>query len=217
MACLGRLARTPAAGHLLHPAVLDAAFHTAALPGGAPEGRAFVAAAVGRLTFTGLRTAPVWATCRLRSVDGDTATVDLRLWDEDEQLVLEAREFELAALSPLDGALFEHRQPRPAAQHPPAEGGGLILADDTGVAAELAERLGSSVPWVIARRGESFGVDGPVVTCSAPRRHPPHLARLLDEAFPDGPPDRLSELSALDAPAITGCRYGRGGGAAAPA
>ncbi|MEN1883487.1 SDR family NAD(P)-dependent oxidoreductase [Streptomyces mirabilis] len=203
VAALGRLAHTPAAGHLLHPAVLDAAFHTAALPGGAPEGRAFVPAAVGRLTFTGLRTAPVWATCRLRSVDGDTATVDLRLWDEDEQLVLEAREFELAALSPLDGALFEtHWQPRPAAQHPPAEGGGLILADDTGVAAELTERLGSSVPWVIARRGESFGVDGPgryVLDPADPR----HLARLLDEAFPDGPPERVVQLSALDAPAIT--------------
>ncbi|MFD9505616.1 SDR family NAD(P)-dependent oxidoreductase [Streptomyces mirabilis] len=203
VAALGRLARTPAAGHLLHPAVLDAAFHTAALPGGAPEGRAFVPAAVGQLRFTGLRTAPVWATCRLRSVDGDTATVDLRLWDEDEQLVLEARDFELAALSPLDGALFEtHWQPRPAAQRPPAEGSWLILADDTGVAAELAERLGSTVPRVIARRGESFGVEGPgryVLDPADPR----HLARLLDEAFPDGPPERVVQLSALDAPAIT--------------
>ncbi|MFE4819063.1 SDR family NAD(P)-dependent oxidoreductase [Streptomyces sp. NPDC056704] len=200
---LGRLARTPTAGHLLHPAVLDAAFHTAALPGGAPEGRAFVPAAVGQVRFTGLRTAPVWATCRLRSVDGDTATVDLRLWDEDEQLVLEAREFALAALSPLDGALFEtHWQPRPAAQRPPAEGSWLILADDTGVAAELEERLGSTVPRVIARRGESFGVEGPgryVLDPADPR----HLARLLDEAFPDGPPERVVQLSALDAPAIT--------------
>ncbi|SFE35912.1 type I polyketide synthase [Streptomyces mirabilis] len=203
VAALGRLARTPAAGHLLHPAVLDAAFHTAALPGGAPEGRAFVPAAVGQLRFTGLRTAPVWATCRLRSVDGDTATVDLRLWDEDEQLVLEAGDFELAALSPLDGALFETRwQPRPAAQRPPAEGSWLILADDTGVAAELEERLGSTVPRVIARRGESFGVEGPgryVLDPADPR----HLARLLDEAYPDGPPERVVQLSALDAPAIT--------------
>ncbi|QUW85253.1 SDR family NAD(P)-dependent oxidoreductase [Streptomyces mirabilis] len=203
VAAVGRLARTPAAGHLLHPAVLDAAFHTAALPGGAPEGRAFVPAAVGRLRFTGLRTAPVWATCRLRSVDGDTATVDLRLWDENEQLVLEAREFQLAALSPLDGALFETQwQPRPAAQQQPAEGGWLILADDTGVAAELGERLGSTVPRVIARRGESFGVEGPgryVLDPADPR----HLARLLDEAFPDGPPERVVQLSALDAPAIT--------------
>ncbi|MFF0039147.1 SDR family NAD(P)-dependent oxidoreductase [Streptomyces mirabilis] len=202
-AALGRLARTPAAGHLLHPAVLDAAFHTAALPGGAPEGRAFVPAAVGQLRFTGLRTAPVWATCQLRSVDGDTATVDLRLWDEDGQLVLEAREFALAALSPLDGALFEtHWQPRPAAQRPPAEGSWLILADDTGVASELEERLGSTAPRVIARRGESFGVEGPgryVLDPADPR----HLARLLDEAFPDGPPERVVQLSALDAPAIT--------------
>ncbi|MET7775867.1 SDR family NAD(P)-dependent oxidoreductase [Streptomyces mirabilis] len=202
-AALGRLARTPAAGHLLHPAVLDAAFHTAALPGGAPEGRAFVPAAVGQLRFTGLRTAPVWATCQLRSVDGDTATVDLRLWDEDGQLVLETREFALAALSPLDGALFEtHWQPRPAAQRPPAEGSWLILADDTGVASELEERLGSTAPRVIARRGESFGVEGPgryVLDPADPR----HLARLLDEAFPDGPPERVVQLSALDAPAIT--------------
>ncbi|MCX4459084.1 SDR family NAD(P)-dependent oxidoreductase [Streptomyces sp. NBC_01728] len=202
-AALGRLTRTPAAGHLLHPAVLDAAFHAAALPGGAPEDRAFVPAAVGRLRFTGRRTAPVWVTCRLRSVDGDTASVDLRLWDEDEQLVLEASEFELAALSPLDGALFETRwQPRPAAQQPLADGSWLILADDTGVAAELRERLGSAEPSVIARRGESFAAEGPgryVLDPADPR----HLARLLDEAFPDGPPERVVQLSALDAPAIT--------------
>ncbi|MFJ1606020.1 SDR family NAD(P)-dependent oxidoreductase [Streptomyces sp. NPDC088253] len=203
VAALGRLARTPAAGHLLHPAVLDAAFHTAALPGGAPEGRAFVPAAVGQLRFTGPRTAPVWATCRLRSVDGDTATVDLRLWDENEQLVLEMTEFELAALSPLDGALFETQwQPRPSAQQPVAEGGWLILADDTGVAAELGERLGSTVPRVIARRGESFGVEGPGRYVLDPA-DPLHLARLLDEAFPDAPPERVVQLSALDAPAIT--------------
>ncbi|MGP4048705.1 SDR family NAD(P)-dependent oxidoreductase [Streptomyces sp. 2A115] len=201
-AALGRLADRPAAGHLLHPAVLDAAFHTAALPGDAPGGRAFVPVGVGRLRFTGLRAMPVWVTCELRSVAGDTATMDLRLWDENEQLVLEAEEFELAALSPLDGALFETRwQPRPVAQEPPAQGSWLILADETGVAVELAERLGSTVPHVIARRGEVFGVEGPgryVLDPADPR----HLARLLDEAFPDGPPERVVQLSALDAPAI---------------
>ncbi|MFD4545073.1 SDR family NAD(P)-dependent oxidoreductase [Streptomyces sp. NPDC058466] len=201
-AALGRLARTPAAGHLLHPATLDAAFHTAALPGAAPEGRAFVPAGVGRLRFTGPRTTPVWVTCHLRSVDGDIATLDLRLWDEDEQLVLEASELELAALSPLDGALFETRwQPRPVAQEPPAQGSWLILADETGVASALGERLGASVPHVIARRGESFGVEGPgryVLDPADPR----HLARLLDEAFADALPDQVVQLSALDAPAI---------------
>ncbi|MFF3326342.1 SDR family NAD(P)-dependent oxidoreductase [Streptomyces sp. NPDC002889] len=205
-AALGRLADRPAAGHLLHPAVIDAAFHTAALPGDAPEGRAFVPAGFGRLRFTGLRTTPVWVTCELRSVAGDTAILDLRLWDKDEQLILEAQEFELAALSPLDGALFETRwQPRPVAQEPPSPGSWLILADETGVAAELAERLGSSVPHVIARRGDAFGVEGPgryVLDPADPR----HLARLLDEAFADGLPERVVQLSALDAPEIGDAR-----------
>ncbi|MEV0224704.1 SDR family NAD(P)-dependent oxidoreductase [Streptomyces sp. NPDC050704] len=205
-AALGRLAAKPAAGHLLHPAVLDAAFHTAALPGYAPEGRAFVPAGVGRLRFTGLRTTPVWVTCELRSVAGDTATLDLRLWDENDQLVLAADEFELTALSSLDGALFETRwQPRPVAQEPPAQGSWLILADESGVAAELGERLGSSVPQVIALRGESFGVEGPgryVLDPADPRQ----LARLLDEAFADGLPERVVQLAALDAPAITDAR-----------
>ncbi|MFJ6837056.1 SDR family NAD(P)-dependent oxidoreductase [Streptomyces sp. NPDC091209] len=202
-AAVGRLARQHAAGHLLHPAVLDAAFHTAALPADAPAGRPFVPAGVGRLRFTGLRSAPAWATCRLRSVEGDTALLDLRLWDENEQLVLEASEFELAALSPLDGALFETRwQPRPAAQERPVDGGWLVLADETGVAEALAARLASAaVPHVIVRRGTEFGAQGPgryVLDPSDPRQ----LTRLLDEAFADGPPELVVQLSALDAPAV---------------
>ncbi|MGW3818685.1 SDR family NAD(P)-dependent oxidoreductase [Streptomyces sp. NPDC005046] len=202
-AAVGRLARRPAAGHLVHPAVLDAAFHTAALPGDAPAGRAFVPAGVGRLRFTGLRSAPAWATCRLRSVDGDTALLDLRLWDEKNQLLLEATEFELAALSPLDGALFETRwQPRPVAQERPVDGGWLVLADETGTADALAERLASAaVPHVIVRRGTEFGAEGPgryVLDPADPRQ----LTRLLDEAFADGPPERVVQLSALDAPAV---------------
>ncbi|MET9890342.1 SDR family NAD(P)-dependent oxidoreductase [Streptomyces sp. NPDC006465] len=200
---LGRLAPRPAAGHLLHPAVLDAAFHTAALPADAPAARAFVPAGVGRLRFTGLRSAPAWATCRLRSVDGDTALVDLRLWDEKERLLLEAVEFELAALSPLDGALFETRwQPRPAAQERPGDGGWLVLADETGVADALAERLASAaVPHVIVRRGAAFGTQSPGRYVLDPS-DPGQLTRLLDEAFPDGPPERVVQLSSLDAPAV---------------
>ncbi|WP_406835359.1 SDR family NAD(P)-dependent oxidoreductase [Streptomyces sp. AHU1] len=202
-AAVGRLARRPAAGHLLHPAVLDAAFHTAALPADAPAGRAFVPAGVGRLRFTGLRAAPAWVTCRLRSMEGDTALLDLRLWDEKEQLLLEATEFGLAALSPLDGALFETRwQPRPAPQERPVDGGWLVLADGTGVADALAQRLASAaVPHVIVRRGAEFGAEGPgryVLDPADPRQ----LARLLDEAFADGPPERVVQLSALDAPAV---------------
>ncbi|MGY5046318.1 SDR family NAD(P)-dependent oxidoreductase [Streptomyces sp. 900105755] len=201
-AALGRLAARPAAGHLLHPAVLDSAFHTAALPQDAPEGRAFVPAGAGRLRFTGRRTTPAWAGCALRSVSGDTATLDIRIWDEDEQLVLEIEEFRLAALSPPDGALFETRwHPRPVAQEPPVKGSWLILADDTGVADALGERFGSSVPHVVARRGTAFAVEGPGRYVLDPA-DPGHLARLLEEAFAGGPPEQVVQLTALDAPAI---------------
>ncbi|WP_406491173.1 SDR family NAD(P)-dependent oxidoreductase [Streptomyces sp. NBC_01604] len=202
-AALGRLARRPADGHLLHPAVLDAAFHTAALPGDAPQGRAFVPAGVGRLRFTGRGTAPAWATCTLRSLDGDTATLDLRLYDEDEQLLLEAEEFALAALSPLDGALFETRwQPRPAAEEPLNRGSWLILADGTGVADALGERLRSAdVPHVIARSGSAYAMESPGRYVLDPA-DPGQLTRLLDEAFADAPPERVIQLSALDAPPV---------------
>ncbi|MBX9399318.1 SDR family NAD(P)-dependent oxidoreductase [Streptomyces sp. TRM72054] len=200
---LGRLAARPAAGHLLHPAVLDAAFHTAALPGDAPQGRAFVPAAVGGLRFTGVRTTPAWASCRLRSMSGDAAILDVAIWDESEQLILHIEEFRLAALSSMDDALFETRwQPRPVAQEPPARGSWLILADDSGAAAELGRRLGPSVPHVVARRGSAFAAEGPgqyVLDTTDPQ----HLARLLEEAFADRPPEQVIQLSALDAPAIT--------------
>ncbi|NJP49691.1 SDR family NAD(P)-dependent oxidoreductase [Streptomyces sp. SBST2-5] len=200
---LARLAERPAEGHLLHPALLDAAFHTAGLPGDAPEGRAFVPAGVGRLRHTGRRTAPAWVTCALRSLDGDTATLDLRLWDEDEQLLLEAEEFRLAALSPLDGALFETRwQPRPEAREPAGDGRWLILADTTGVAEALAERLGPPGRHVLARRGGTFTAEGPGRYVLDPADEP-QMHRLLDEAFPDAPPERVVLLTALDAPPVT--------------
>ncbi|MFD4575507.1 SDR family NAD(P)-dependent oxidoreductase [Streptomyces sp. NPDC058417] len=200
---VGRLAERPPAGHLLHPAVLDAAFHAAALPEHAQRGRAFVPAGFGRVHHTGRRTTPARVSCELRSASGDSATFDLRLWDDDDQLLLTAEEFRIAALSPLDGALFETRwQPRPAAQQPPADGGWLLLADTTGTADDLAARLGTDVPHVLARSGTGFAAEGPGRYVVDPA-DPAHLTRLLDEAFPDGPPARIVHLTALDAPAVT--------------
>ncbi|MFF5882603.1 SDR family NAD(P)-dependent oxidoreductase [Streptomyces sp. NPDC012589] len=202
-AALARLTGRPAEGHLIHPALLDAALHTAALPDGAPTDRAFVPAGTGRLRFTGRRTAPAWVTCHPRSLSGDTLTCDLRLWDADEHLVLEAEDLRLAALSPLDGALFETRwQPRPDPAGRPDRGSWLILADATGTAAGLTGRLDPSVPHVVARRGPRFAAEGPgrYVLDTA---DPDQLARLLDEEFADAPPSRVVQLSALDAPAVT--------------
>ncbi|WP_326661117.1 HAD-IIIC family phosphatase [Streptomyces sp. NBC_00385] len=198
---LGRLARTPGPGHLPHPALLDAAFHTAALVGDAPSGRAFVPRRTGRLRFTGRRTAPVWAACRLRAVDGDTVTLDLHLLDLDGQPVVEIEEFELAALSPLDGALFEVCwQPRTAAQERPVRGSWLILADESGVADDLSRRLGTT-PHVIARTGGTYAADAPGRYTVDPQ-DPRQLTRLLDEAFAAAPPERVVHLAGLDAPAV---------------
>ncbi|MFI2435997.1 SDR family NAD(P)-dependent oxidoreductase [Streptomyces sp. NPDC018693] len=200
-AALGRLAERPAAGHLLHPAVLDAALHTAALPGEAPESRAFVPAGCGGARWTGRRTTPAWASCELRSVAGDTATVDLRLWDADDQLLLEVEEFTLAALSPLDGALYETRwESRPAANEPPAEGSWLILADATGVADDLAARLGATA--VVARTGTEFTAEGPARYVLDPA-DPAHVTRLLNEAYGDQRPAVVVQLTALDTPPVT--------------
>ncbi|MEU9481740.1 SDR family NAD(P)-dependent oxidoreductase [Streptomyces sp. NPDC048191] len=201
-----RLTARPSAGHLMHPATLDAAFHSAAMPAQAPGQRAFVPAEVGRVRHRGLHTAPAWASCDLLSVDGDCATLDLRLWDDSGRVVLEAKDLRLAALSPLNDALFETRwHPRPMAQEPAPEGSWLIVADETGIARDLSDRLDGLAPYVLARRGETYAAEGPnrYVLDTA---DPAQLGRLLDEAFADALPVRVVQLSALDAPAIIDAR-----------
>ncbi|MGI5372876.1 SDR family oxidoreductase [Streptomyces sp. CA-251387] len=102
----------------------------------------------------------------------------------------------------MDGALFETRwQSRPVPNEPTGQGSWLILADESGVASELVERLGTSVPCVIARRSAEFAAEGPGRYVLDPA-DPQHLTRLLDEAFAGEPPERVVQLSALDAPPI---------------
>ncbi len=219
-AAVGRLRKSPSGGHLLHPAALDAAFHTAALPGDAPTGRAFVPAGVGRLLFTGVRAVPAWTTCVLRSREGDCALVDLDVFDEQERLLARVEDLRLAALSPLDAALFEVGwKPRPLPDAIPAAGatastatgvgpdrsgatgaGWLILADESGVADEIGTLLGSG-RHVIARAGGAFAAEAPGRYVIDPG-DPAHLARLLDAAYPDAPARRVINLLGLDAPAI---------------
>ncbi|MFF7234462.1 SDR family NAD(P)-dependent oxidoreductase, partial [Streptomyces sioyaensis] len=201
-AAVARLSARPAAGHLLHPATLDAAFHTAALPATVAQTRAFVPAGAGRLRYTGLRTAPAWASCEVRSVVDDSAVVDLCLWDENDRLLLAADEFRLSALLPLEAALYETRwQSRPEAAEPPAKGPWLLLADESGMADELARRLDGTARCVVAHRGTAFGTDGAGRYVLDPADQG-QVARLLREAFADAPPERVVQLSALDAPPL---------------
>ncbi|MET8831989.1 SDR family NAD(P)-dependent oxidoreductase [Streptomyces sp. NPDC004610] len=201
-AAVGRLVPRPASGHLLHPAVLDAAFHLCAVPGQAPPDGTFVPARVGRLRRTAHAARPTWVTCELRSTAADAVTFDLRLYDESGHLLWEIGEFEVTALPP-DTPLFETRwQPAPAAGTPAGAGAWLILADTTGVADALAERLDAAqAPYVVACRGTEFGAAGPgryVLDPAAPEQ----VSLLLDEAFPAGPPERVVQLTALDAPPV---------------
>ncbi|MFD0535962.1 hypothetical protein ACFQY7_21635 [Actinomadura luteofluorescens] len=146
-----------------------------------------------------MRSRPVWAACRIRSLTSEAAVLDLRLLDEDERLVLDVRGFELAAPSPADRSLFEVEwRPRPPAAREPGRGPWLILSDGSGVGADLARRLGP-VPHVLVRRGAAFGPDGSGGYTVDPR-DPAHFARLLGEAFGDGPPERVVQLFGLDAP-----------------
>jgi FkbH-like protein len=198
---LGRLAHASVpSGRLVDPALLDASFQVAALPQDMPSGGTFVPAAVGRVTLTGAGTRPVWAASYLRSLRDGRAVLDLRLFDEQERLVLEIDGFEIAELPRQDGSLHEVRWgTRPAAAGPATHGSWLILADESGVGERLGERLGAA-PHVIARRGRRFAAKGGQYRIDP--ANPAHLERLLTEAFGDIPPARIVVLSALDAPPV---------------
>jgi FkbH-like protein len=198
---VGQLAQASVGyGGVIDPALLDAAFHVAALPLDMPSGVTFVPAAAGRVTLTGAGTRPVWAASYLRSLRDGRATLDLRLFDEQERLVLAVDGFEVTELPQQDGSLHEVRwKARPAAAGPAVSGSWLILADESGAGQRLSVRLGAA-PHVIARRGRRFTArDGRYRIDPA---NPAHLERLLTEAFGDVPPARIVVLSALDAPPV---------------
>jgi FkbH-like protein len=198
---VARLAEAPPTACVIEPPLLDAAFHTAALPADVPAAAAFVPAKLGRVRLGGVRTAPAWVTCRVRSARPEAVVLDLRLLDAAERLVVELEGVELAPLSQQESSVFAVEwKPRPPAAGPPARGPWLILADESGVGAALGDRLGDA-PHVVARRGTRFSADGPGCYRIDPN-DPTHLHRLLEEAFRADPPTRIVDLLALDAPPI---------------
>ena len=197
---VGQLLAAPRSPYRLHPALLDSALQAAGLPARVPPGQAFVPVAVGHVRLTGNGASPAWVTSHLRTLTTGSIVADLRLLDEQERLVLLVEGLELAALSPADGALFEVLW-RPAAAAPagPHRGRWLVLADESGVAAQLSERLGPDL--VIARRGPAFADRGSGSYQIDPA-NPMDLNKLLTAAFPDAPPERIIQLYGLDAPAL---------------
>jgi FkbH-like protein len=198
---VGQLRAAPRSPYRLHPAVLDAALQAAGLPASVPSGQAFVPVAVGHVQLTGNGASPAWVTSHLRALSGGSIVADLRLLDDDEQLILRIEGLELAALSPAEGALFEVRWRLAAAAAPvPPRGRWLVLADESGVAAALSERLDPDLV-IVARRGPAFADHGAGAYQVDPA-NPKDLSRLLAAAFPDAPPDRIIALYGLDAPAL---------------
>lgn len=115
--------------------------------------------------------------------------------------MLDVRGMRLAALSPLESALYEVRWlPRPPADEPAIRGTWLVLSDGTGVGVDLARRL-RGIPHVLALAGDTFASEAPGRYRIDPA-DPAHVARLLAEAFGDGPPERVVHLFALDAPSL---------------
>lgn len=198
-AAIGQLADVPTpSGGLFDPALLDAALQVVALPGDIPPDRTFVPAAVDRIRVGVAHARPVWATSAVRAVLDDRVVLDLRLFDAQERLVLALDGFEIVALSQQNAWLYEVRwKTRPLADGPATRGSWLILADDSGIAEQLSQRLGT-VPHVIARRGPTFAAEGAQRFCIDPSE-PAHFERLLTEAFDSTPPERIIVLSALDA------------------
>ena len=195
---VGRLSEGPPVPGVIEPALLDAAFHAAALPAEMPSGTAFVPAGLGRVRLGEVRTAPAWVTCSVRSTSPERVLLDLRLLDSDERPVVHLEGVELAPLSPRERSLYEVRwKPRPPAEGAPPRGGWLILSDESGVGAAIGERLGAQ-PHAIARRGDAFRAEGPGRYRIAPD-DPAGFDRLLADAFAGGPPERVVALFGLDA------------------
>lgn len=199
---VGRLTSTSTTfGGLFDPALLDAAFHVAALPRDVPTGRTFVPATIDRIRLGAMTARPMWVTSHVRSYDDRSAVLDLRLFDKDQQLVLEIDGFEVVKLAEPSTPLYEVRwTARPVAEVPAARETWLIFADDCEVGEQLGQRLGTE-PHVIVRRSSAFTVEGEGRYRLDPA-DPDHLAQLFNDAFADIAPGRIIVLSSLDAPAI---------------
>jgi len=186
--------------YLVHPALLDASFQVA------------VAAAIGLTTADlyvpiggdhfRLHARPatrMWCHAQARSAGGmprDTATVDLRVFDDAGRLVAEVGGLrvkrvpgggDLGAAPPHDWlyTIDWRRRPRPEAPPAGPAGGWVIFADGSGLADALAQRL--------HEHGERCLLIGPGRTYAmTDERHgtidpdqPEHFRRLVEKALQD--------------------------------
>ena len=212
---LARLAIPPGAqAYYLHPALLDVIFQF--LSESKSQG-IFLPTGLGRLSIFEKST-PVWCHTSLTSSGESTASGELRLYDEEGQLVAELLELHLAvippqALQPANQAekqwlyalswLSRSRTGQPNLPSTSQTGSWLILADQGGVGADLArllESLGSTCQIVYRQpqNSESFPAAANTMDALDPQAYPALLQELVTNTA--NPLRGVIHLWGLDAP-----------------
>ncbi len=194
----------------MHPAMLDAAFQTAAAMVPADGSLSYLPSGIGAWQVFGAPGETVWAHATLRGEPGDASLdVDIELLDDGGAQVGKVAGLRLSRMGArrgksLDDSLLEIRwEPRPLDRESArrAPGRWLILGGQAGLADELASRLaGLGHEAVVARAGESLRPESPedmrrLVASAGPLLGAVHLWSL--DARPAGGSGALEEAMVL--------------------
>ncbi|NED03898.1 amino acid adenylation domain-containing protein [Streptomyces sp. SID6648] len=219
-----------AAGHHLHPVLLDACFQTLLTPlipatpdGSAPAGGIRLPLSLDEVALEPIGDQPFWAHATLLTADADTTLGNIALYADDGTPLGRIEGFRAAdvekaatavARTTIDSWLAEpvwtDCPPLPAedAGAPPRDVSWLLLADTGGLAdafAALADARGERCRLV--RRGAAYTASADGRTYTVDPASDADLRRLFADLDRDGGPFRgtVLHLWNLDAPTLAGC------------
>ena len=201
---LARLAPRSQSKYVVHPALLDAALQSLGLLGEGPSGRTYVPTGVESLRIARVSAKPAWVVCSLRESARDASVLDYTLLDAEERPLVEVRGFRIVAAARLNSLLHSVRWktlPPTASgsngRRREPQGRWLILADASGVAARLTERL-TATEHVVVHAARELAVDGAGHYHLDPSDRA-HWQELFARAFAGGAPSAIVHLWSLDA------------------
>ncbi|MEU0919303.1 amino acid adenylation domain-containing protein [Streptomyces cyaneofuscatus] len=220
-----------AAGHHLHPVLLDACFQALLTPqllqDPAPGGGIRLPLSLAEVALEPVGDQPLWVHATVRPADADTTLGDIAVYADDGAPLGRIEGFRAAdvekaatavARTTIDSWLAETvwtERPDPAEADPLApaviaarDHGWLVLADTQGVAdafATLAAARGERCHLV--RRGEAYAGAGPDGSFTVDPGSAADLERLFAELDRDGEPFRgaVLHLWNLDRPSLAAC------------